>query len=190
MSFKKCSWSGRQKYTGVCSLCNSNNTTRWYRKFIKDKVICKSCYQKERLKNETVAQTRRRNNRKWNRSFKGAVKAAKAKNATLELSQQEWEFKTKVCFYCSKDLSLYTGVKLDRVDNSKGYTNENTVGCCRQCNVAKNNYSLEEFKNWIEKVHSIFFKQNVDLTKVIEMSDNTDLSGELACANGVCEVNF
>ncbi len=32
--------------------------------------------------------------------------------------------------------------------------------------------------------------KNVDLTKVIEMSDNTDLSGELACANGVCEVNF
>ena len=29
---------------------------------------------------------------------------------------------------------------------------------------------------------------NVDLTKVIEVEDNTDLSGELACAGGACEV--
>ena len=30
----------------------------------------------------------------------------------------------------------------------------------------------------------------VDLTKVIEETDNTDLTGELACAGGVCEVKF
>jgi ribonucleoside-diphosphate reductase alpha chain len=29
---------------------------------------------------------------------------------------------------------------------------------------------------------------SVDLTKVVEMTDNTDLSGELACAGGACEV--
>ena len=30
---------------------------------------------------------------------------------------------------------------------------------------------------------------NVDLSKVVELEDNTDLSGELACAGGNCEVN-
>ena len=30
--------------------------------------------------------------------------------------------------------------------------------------------------------------QNVDLEKVVELDDNTDLSGELACAGGSCEV--
>lgn len=30
--------------------------------------------------------------------------------------------------------------------------------------------------------------KNVDLTKVIELQDNTNLSGELACANGSCEI--
>lgn len=29
---------------------------------------------------------------------------------------------------------------------------------------------------------------NIDLTKVVELTDNTDLSGELACAGGACEV--
>ena len=30
--------------------------------------------------------------------------------------------------------------------------------------------------------------EEVDLTKVIEVEDNTDLSGELACAGGACEI--
>jgi ribonucleoside-diphosphate reductase alpha chain len=29
---------------------------------------------------------------------------------------------------------------------------------------------------------------DIDLTKVIETDDNTDLSGELACAGGNCEI--
>jgi len=28
----------------------------------------------------------------------------------------------------------------------------------------------------------------IDLTKVVETEDNTDLSGELACAGGSCEI--
>ena len=31
--------------------------------------------------------------------------------------------------------------------------------------------------------------KNVDLSKVIELTDETDLSGELACAGGACEIN-
>jgi hypothetical protein len=30
--------------------------------------------------------------------------------------------------------------------------------------------------------------QNLDLTRVVELEDMTDLSGELACAGGACEV--
>ena len=28
----------------------------------------------------------------------------------------------------------------------------------------------------------------IDLTEVVELEDNTDLQGELACAGGVCEI--
>ena len=30
--------------------------------------------------------------------------------------------------------------------------------------------------------------EKVDLTKVIELDDNTNLTGELACAGGACEI--
>jgi hypothetical protein len=29
---------------------------------------------------------------------------------------------------------------------------------------------------------------DVDLSKVVELDDNTDLSGEIACAGGACEI--
>jgi hypothetical protein len=29
---------------------------------------------------------------------------------------------------------------------------------------------------------------DVDLSKVVEFDDNTDLTGELACAGGACEI--
>jgi hypothetical protein len=34
------------------------------------------------------------------------------------------------------------------------------------------------------------YLREVDLTKVTEEDDNTDLSGESACAGGACEVSF
>ncbi len=40
----------------------------------------------------------------------------------------------------------------------------------------------ERYYEMFEKLHSI------DLSKVVETQDNTDLSGELACAGGACEI--
>jgi len=41
---------------------------------------------------------------------------------------------------------------------------------------------LDEFNERVQHLHAL------DLTKVIEMEDNTDLTGEAACAGGACEV--
>jgi ribonucleoside-diphosphate reductase alpha chain len=40
----------------------------------------------------------------------------------------------------------------------------------------------EEFEQMFTKLHSI------NLKNVVEMSDETDLSGELACTGGACEI--
>jgi ribonucleoside-diphosphate reductase alpha chain len=40
-----------------------------------------------------------------------------------------------------------------------------------------------------EKYHEMFEKlHSIDLSKVVETQDNTDLSGELACSGGACEI--
>jgi ribonucleoside-diphosphate reductase alpha chain len=46
------------------------------------------------------------------------------------------------------------------------------------------------FEDCTEEEYNQLFKSlsNIDLSKVIELDDNTDLSGELACAGGSCEI--
>ena len=53
---------------------------------------------------------------------------------------------TDNCFYCTAVPNPTNGI--DRVDNIKGYTEDNVVTCCIRCNKAKNNSSLDEFENW------------------------------------------
>ena len=51
-------------------------------------------------------------------------------------------------------------------------------------------YVQAPLQNITKKEYETLLKTliNVDLTKVIETEDNTDLSGELACAGGACEI--
>ena len=43
---------------------------------------------------------------------------------------------------------------LDRIDPAGHYTLDNVVPCCKHCNYAKNDMSVDQFKEWISKVHS------------------------------------
>lgn len=45
----------------------------------------------------------------------------------------------------------YNGI--DRINNKLGYTIENTITCCSQCNIAKAQFTQKEFKDWIKRVH-------------------------------------
>ena len=53
------------------------------------------------------------------------------------------------CEYCG-DNSKYNGI--DRVDNSKGYTKDNSVPCCEKCNYGKNVYSATEYIEHCKRV--------------------------------------
>lgn len=49
---------------------------------------------------------------------------------------------TKPCVYCG-----YPSTGLDRLDNTKGHTEDNCVPCCKECNNARmDNFSYEEMK--------------------------------------------
>lgn len=50
----------------------------------------------------------------------------------------------------------YNGI--DRIDSSKGYENNNVVPCCKNCNSAKMELSINEFKNHIIKIYEHFCK--------------------------------
>ena len=83
-----------------------------------------------------------------------------AKIRNLEFSLTDEEFFTiirKPCVYCGKFRctrnehtrevhTIFNGI--DRIDNLKGYTLENSSPCCSYCNQAKSNRNSEEFIQW------------------------------------------
>ncbi len=97
--------------------------------------------------------------------FTNYKRRARVKNFSWELSLDEFRKFIKLdCFYCQKEPSnkicrprskdrciVYNGI--DRIDSKLGYTKNNIVACCAQCNTSKNDYTLDEFKDWIRRVY-------------------------------------
>lgn len=149
--------SGRQKYLGDCTLCKVTETWRWYHKLHPEGTICANCYISEKKKDEKYVNKVKETNKKWSMTYNAAEKSARSKGMEFDISKEDWINITQTCGYCRKSLKNQGGVKLDRIDNSKHYTKNNVMGCCRQCNVAKNNYSFTEFSKWISQVYYTIF---------------------------------
>lgn len=66
--------------------------------------------------------------------FSNSRNAAKSRKHLWELSFEEYQpFIKNSCFYCEGPLDNY-GSGLDRIDNNKGYTKDNVLSCCGECN--------------------------------------------------------
>jgi 5-methylcytosine-specific restriction endonuclease McrA len=88
----------------------------------------------------------------------------KAKERSIEWQLTKDQFAQlifKDCNYCNqkpsmkvkgpKGLLFVNGV--DRVNSSVGYKLENCVPCCKICNRAKGDMSIDDFKQWIKKIY-------------------------------------
>ncbi len=76
---------------------------------------------------------------------------AKIKGFAYELTDSEFEaLVLGRCHYCGREASGVNGI--DRIDSSGGYILGNVVTACGQCNIAKNDYSLAEFREWVLRV--------------------------------------
>ena len=88
-------------------------------------------------------------------------------SATISLKPEDWELAGE---WMWNNREFYNGLSVLPYDNGS-YTQAPFTDCTK-----------EEFEKMFEKLHSI------DLKNVVEVSDETDLSGELACSGGACEV--
>jgi hypothetical protein len=61
--------------------------------------------------------------------------------------------------HCKKPIK-HNGI--DRVDSSLGYTVENSVSCCKICNRAKSDLSVQEFKKYIVRLTSFASTKKLD----------------------------
>lgn len=82
--------------------------------------------------------------------FKEYKRGCEKRGLNFDLSFDE--FKTywrSKCFYCGGEIET---IGLDRVDNNRGYSNDNIVSCCWDCNRLKGDMNQKEF---LDKIKSI-----------------------------------
>lgn len=104
----------------------------------------------------------------YNNLFIDYKRNAHHRHINFELSFDEFiELIKRPCYYCGITYSniskktntikhihnidlLYNGI--DRLDSKQGYTNDNCVPACKQCNYAKSNYTITYFLNHINTI--------------------------------------
>ena len=88
-------------------------------------------------------------------------------SATISLKTEDWELAGE---WMWNNRDFYNGLSVLPHDGGS-YIQAPFEDCTK-----------EEYKRLFDKL------QSIDLSKVVELQDNTDLSGELACVGGACEI--
>jgi hypothetical protein len=104
--------------------------------------ICKDTYW------ERVGKERIRNDFSPKRRYSVAKHLAYRRKTKLLITLEEFtKLISQPCYYCNKSLIYEHGASIDRIDNEKGYSLDNLLPCCNDCNKARNTmYTVEEFK--------------------------------------------
>ena len=132
-------------------------------KFLSDnpQKHCKKCSDTIKAKNAILPNSKGLKNRLYRRYKAGAIN----RKLSFELSQDIFEqLIKKNCYYCNtepilykEDLPYHNAVLMkrngiDRKDNSEGYTIENSVPCCKMCNIMKMDTPYDVFLDKIIKI--------------------------------------
>lgn len=142
-----------KKYLVRCK--NGHTSKKWSTSIRKLKIGCKVCYDESlRRVDEKPAVIR---------AYGTLVANAKARNIIVEITQDKFfEIASKNCHWCDEPPSIKLPPKewqrsvllsgVDRIDNHSGYTVENSVACCYNCNRAKSDLPLDKWYYWIKKI--------------------------------------
>lgn len=120
-----------------CSFCKKNKKAK-----VLNPLTCNACY----VKNNKEAYAKKlKGNLKYIKKisslFSNGSKNASKRGLPWKITKEQFEkLRTRPCFYCGGSLPE-TGHGLDRILNDKkiGYTIENVVPCCGNCNMIRAN---------------------------------------------------
>lgn len=153
-----------EKITVNCIVCGKQ-MVMGRKAWIKGKKRCKACNSRTNsIIEKGLATKRELYSRYKSRSKKRKIIFSLSFDTFVSLTSQN-------CYYCGAKPSNttineagngdYVNNGIDKVDNDKGYVENNVVPCCKICNYAKNTMDLEEFYKWIINIHSNLIKKGV-----------------------------
>jgi hypothetical protein len=89
------------------------------------------------------------------------MKRATKKGLDFDLSEDKFrEILSNPCYLCNKECNSTHFNGIDRIDNNKGYIEDNIKSCCGGCNYMKRDYSLEDIFDKFLKIYNYNIKSN------------------------------
>lgn len=99
----------------------------------------------------------------YRHAWKSYRDGAERRGFVFEISFEAFRtFAQQPCHYCSADPRITCWSKqaaiqqpmngVDRRDSKQGYTLENCLPCCGQCNRAKSIHSYDDFMTWVNRI--------------------------------------
>lgn len=154
---------GRPRYLVRCKCDCGNETVVDKAKVRRGDTQSCGCMQKKMRKSLGGKFKKPKGEASFNECYGAYIKSAKLRGYEFNLTKEEFRhIVTQPCIYCGEALTQekrkamcngsfkYTGI--DRYDNTKGYTIENSVPCCKRCNRIKSDMGIEEFEERLEMI--------------------------------------
>lgn len=95
--------------------------------------------------------------------YRGYIRRTNKMNIPFDLSYEDFErMTTDACYYCGTKVSNGTNDKLltiDRVDTTQGYSVDNCISCCYECNKLRSNRNQIDFLFQVFKIQSFCSKK-------------------------------
>jgi len=159
----KCGWVARRRRPGNgmlhCSICKKKKAAKEFRPWAIRRGIGR-CILCDRMKANREART-------THGRYKYLEKSARRRS--LEMTITESQYKDIIsfgrCAYCSDSFSE-TGTALDRKDNAKGYTLDNVVPCCGECNRIR--------MDWLSHEEMLMLSPTLREIKIIRKQQQTE----------------
>jgi hypothetical protein len=143
---------------------------------------CTKCYEKLKKYETQRKDTRQERNYKaeafknkyviWNHY----VKSAQKRGIDFTLPKTIFnELIIQACFYCTyKKADEVNGI--DRIDNNRGYVEDNVVTCCQFCNLAKGTQHPQEFIDKMKAIHKFTIMRYTIDSEIVNKWKSTYLS--------------
>ncbi len=123
-----------------------------------------------------------------NTLYKNYQASAYRKKLQFELSKYEfWELTVQLCHYCGKEpiqkinnkysggAYIYNGI--DRKNNKLGYTKDNCVPCCKNCNTLKRDMSYQGFIDCLTRIYYHWARFYIGVDTGIEVYPEQSMRG-------------
>lgn len=128
---------------------------------VRDNKILSPYFNSKYLTKEEKKEALRKTSKRYDNTINGRYKrykcSAKRRNLVFELDRVQCEtLFTSPCHYCGEMPVQDRLNGIDRYDNLEGYKLNNTVSCCRTCNMIKGKLDVNDFINKCCKIAKRF----------------------------------